>query len=185
MLQEPLRGMLGGGKYAVVELDETFVGGKPKNNRHANRTPEAGRKIAVMTLLDRRGDVKTVPVPNVRKGTLQELAKPIVDPNTTIMTDQHASYYGLHEHFTAHFTVDHTREFVRGVIHTNFAESYHSLLKRGIVGAFHHVSAKHLSRYLAEFDRRWNTRKERDGARTVSVISTTFGKRLTYRATVA
>ena len=125
-----------------------------------------------------------VKVPNVRKGTLQELARPIVDPSTTIMTDQHASYYGLHEHFTAHFTVDHTREFVRGTVHTNFAESYHSLLKRGIVGAFHHVSEKHLPRYLAEFDRRWNTRKDRDGERTLSVLRSAPGKRLTYKETI-
>jgi transposase-like protein len=185
MLQEPLRGMLGGGEYAVVELDETFLGGKPKNNRHKNRTAAAGRKTAVMTLLDRRGDVKTVMVPNIKRNTLQELAKPIVDPATTIMTDGHYGYDGLDDHFTAHFTVDHSREFVRGTIHTNFAESYHSLLKRGIVGAFHHVSRKHLPKYLAEFDRRWNTRKQRDGVRVVDVINTGFGKRLTYKTTVA
>jgi len=185
MLQEPLRGMLGGGKYAVVELDETYVGGKPKNNRHTNRTAAAGKKTAVMTLLDRRGDVKTVVVPDTRMGTLQDLAKPIVHPETTVMTDQHASYYGLHEHFTGHFTVNHNKEFVRGTIHTNFAESYHSLLKRGIVGAFHHVSEKHLPRYLAEFDRRWNTRKDRDGVRVVNVINTAIGRRLTFRSTVA
>jgi ISXO2-like transposase domain len=124
-------------------------------------------------------------VPNVRKGTLQNLAKPIVDQSATIMTDAHLSYEGLSEHFAGHHTVDHSKTFVRGVImHTNFAESYHSLLKRGIIGAFHHVSDKHLSRYLAEFDRRWNTRKERDGARCVNVIETAIGKRLTYAQTV-
>jgi hypothetical protein len=69
-------------------------------------------------------------------------------------------------------------------MHTNFAESYHSLLKRGIIGAFHHISDKHIPRYLAEFDRRWNTRGERDGARAVNVIATAFGKRLTYAKTV-
>ena len=63
---------------------------------------------------------------------------------------------------------------------TNFAESYHSLLKRGIIGAFHHISDKHIPRYLAEFDRRWNTRKDSDGVRTVNVIATAIGKRLTY-----
>ena len=185
MLQEPLAGMLGTGPDAIVELDETYVGGKKKNNRHANRTAAAGRKTAVMTLIDREGDVKTVKVPNVRKGTLQALARPIVDQSATIMTDAHLSYEGLAEHFAGHHVVDHSKTFVRGVImHTNFAESYHSLLKRGIIGAFHHVSDKHLPRYLAEFDRRWNTRKERDGARTVDVISTAIGKRLTYKATV-
>jgi ISXO2-like transposase domain len=66
------------------------------------------------------------------------------------------------------------------VFDTNFAESYHSLLKRGIVGAFHHVSEKHLGRYLAEFDRRWNTRSERDGHRVVNVINTAFNKRLKF-----
>ncbi len=74
MLQEPLAGMLGTGPDAIVELDETYVGGKLKNNRHAKRTAAAGRKTAVMTLIDRERDVKTVKVPNTRKGTLQGLA---------------------------------------------------------------------------------------------------------------
>jgi transposase-like protein len=180
MLQEPLAGMLGqSGDF--VELDETFVGGKKRNNRHKNRTAKAGKKVAVMTLLDRDGDVKTVPVPNVRKATLQELAKPLVDKNAYIVTDAHLAYEGLRDHFAGHATVDHSRTFVRGMVfHTNFAESYHSLLKRGIVGAFHHISEKHLGRYLAEFDRRWNTRKQSDGERAVNVIKTAIGKRLTY-----
>ncbi|QCB53669.1 hypothetical protein E5675_03940 [Sphingopyxis sp. PAMC25046] len=62
---------------------------------------------------------------------------------------------------------------------------HHSLLKRGIIGAFHHVSDKHLPRYLAEFDRRWNTRSTTDGERAVRVIETAIGKRLTYSDTIA
>jgi len=185
MLQEPIAQMLGTGPDAIVELDETFLGGKKKNNRHKSRTSAAGKKTAVMTLIDREGDVKTVKVPNVRKGTLQALARPIVDQSATIMTDAHLSYEGLSEHFAGHHTVDHSKTFVRGVImHTNFAESYHSLLKRGIIGAFHHISDKHIPRYLAEFDRRWNTRKERDGVRVVNVIKTAFDKRLTFEQVV-
>lgn len=185
MLQEPLAGMLGG-HDGFVELDETYVGGKKKNNRHANRTAKAGKKVAVMTLLDREGDVKTVKVPNVRKETLQALAKPLVDKDAWVITDAHLSYEGLSDHFKGHSTVDHSREFVRGLVfHTNFAESYHSLLKRGIVGAFHHVSEKHIGRYLAEFDRRWNTRKQSDGERAVNVIATAIGRRLTYAEMVS
>lgn len=185
MLQEPLAGMLGG-ENKFVELDETYVGGKKKNNRHKNRTAQAGKKTAVYTLMDREGDVKTVVVPNVRKHTLQELAKPLVDKKAYIVTDAHLSYTGLNEHFSGHSTVDHGKEYVRGMVfHTNFAESYHSLLKRGIIGTFHHVSEKHLGRYLAEFDRRWNTRSESTGDRAVSVIETAIGKRLKYVETVA
>lgn len=185
MLQEPLVGMLGTGPDAIVELDETYVGGKKKNNRHRNRTHRAGQKAAVMTLIDREGDVKTVHVPNVRKGTLQRVAQPIVDQSANIVTDAHLSYTGIDQHFHSHHTVDHSQTFVRGIIfHTNFAESYHSLLKRGIIGAFHHVSDKHLSRYLAEFDRRWNSRKMTDGDRAVSVLRTAPSKRLRYAALV-
>jgi len=125
---------------------------------------------------------KTVKVDNVRKGTLQTLARPIVDQSATIVTDAHLSYEGLNEHFAGHHIVDHSKTFVRGVImHTNVAESYHSLLKRGIIGAFHHVSDKHLPRYLGKFDRRWNTRKEPDGVRTANVIQTAIGKRIRYQ----
>ncbi|HEX8626030.1 MAG TPA: transposase [Allosphingosinicella sp.] len=102
------------------------------------------------------------------------------------VTDTHLSYTGLDQQFHSHHTVDHSRTFVHGVIfHTNFAESYHSLLKRGIIGAFHHVSDKHLPRYLAEFDRRWNTRKDRDGDRIVNVITTAIGKRLRYAEVIS
>jgi hypothetical protein len=84
-----------------------------------------------------------------------------------------------------HHAVDHNRQFVRAVIiHTNFAESYHSLLKRGLIGAFHHVSAKHLHRYVNEFSFRWNSWQKTDGERTERAIRATARKRLTYRPLV-
>lgn len=182
MTQDPLRSLLGTGPDAIVEIDETYVGGKPKNNKHRNKTAAAGKKVAVMTLIDRAGDARQFVVPNTRKATLEAIAKPIVDKSATIMTDAHLSYEDLGEHFHAHHAVDHSRHYVRSVIlHTNFAESYHSLLKRGIIGTFHHVSERHLHRYLKEFEFRWNSRKSTDGERTEAAIFATGGKRLTLR----
>ena len=101
------------------------------------------------------------------------------------MTDGNPSYGSLDDYFHGHHAVDHNREFVRAlIIHTNFAESYHSLLKRGLIGAFHHVSAKHLQRYVDEFSFRWNSRDESDGERTERAIRATAGKPLTYRPLV-
>lgn len=178
---DPLRSLLGKDN-GVVEIDETYVGGKKKNNLHRNKTAAAGKKVAVMTLVDRTGDARQVVIPDTKKDTLHELARPLVDRSAMIVTDANPSYNGLHRHFAAHHMVDHSKTFVRGVIiHTNFAESYHSLLKRGIFGAFHHISEKHMHRYLAEFAFRWNSRKTSDGDRTSAAIKATSGKRLTYR----
>jgi hypothetical protein len=76
-------------------------------------------------------------------------------------------------------------EYVRGEAHTNTAEGYFSQLKRSIDGTHHHVSDRHLWRYLGEFDFRYNTRRMKDGERTKKAIRQTTGKRLTYRAPVA
>jgi transposase-like protein len=137
MTVDPLKSMLGSGPDAIVEIDETFVGGKVSNNMHRNRTAKAGQKTIVMTLVDREGDAVGVVVPDTRRRTLEAVAKPIVDRSATIMTDGNPSYANLDEYFHGHHAVDHDKQFVRAVIiHTNFAESYHSLLKRGLIGAF-------------------------------------------------
>ena len=112
MAQEPLSSLLGAGG-GVVELDETFIGGRKRTNFHRNKTKEAGKKVAVMTLIDREGDARTFVVPNTKKKTLQGIAKPIVDKSATIVTDAHLSYEGLDDHFRAHHAVDHSRQFVR------------------------------------------------------------------------
>ncbi len=73
-------------------------------------------------------------------------------------------------------------EYARGTAHVNTAESFFSLLKRGVYGTFHHVSKRHLHRYATEFEFRWNHRKVKDGVRTVAALRATEGKRLVYRA---
>ncbi len=181
MMQPPLAGKLGG-DGGVVEIDETYIGGKARNNPH--RGYKRRKKSIVVTMIDRDGDARTFPVPNVRKTPITWLIGQNVHQDTHIVTDSHKAYIDLHEFFRSHQSVDHSHEYVRGLIHTNFAESYHSLLKRGIFGTFHHVSEKHLPRYLREFEFRWNTRKASDGERTIAAIQGTTGKRLSYKAPV-
>lgn len=185
MTKEPLATKLGGGG-GMVEVDETYIGGKTRNNRHKNRTAKAGKKVAVMTLIDREGEARTFKVPNTKGGTLKAITIPNVDGSAHIITDEHRGYQGIDKHFASHHTVNHSETYVRALIfHTNFAESYHSLLKRGIVGTFHHVSEKHLPRYLREFEFRWNSRKVEDGERTLMAIKGAKGKRLLYKSPTA
>ena len=97
------------------------------------------------------------------------------------MRDGSLSYKELGKHFASHQFVDHDKEYVRGIIHTNFAEPYHSLWKRGIFGTFHHVSPKHLPMNFREFEFRWNSRNDTDRERAVQDIKQSGGKRLMYR----
>ena len=181
MTQEPLVGKLSG----IVEVDETYVGGKRKNKLKKQGKPGRGAvgKVQVSTLVERGGDVRSFVMPNAEKGYLQALVRLNVDKVETahIMTDEHASYVGLDKYFDSHQSVNHSKkEYVRGIIHTNFAESYHSLLKRSIFGTHHHMSAKHLPRYLREREFHWNRRKATDGERTMDAIRGAKGKRLMY-----
>jgi transposase-like protein len=171
--QEPLAGMLRG----VVEADETYVGGKS----HGVRGRGAPKKTPVFSLIERGGRSRSFVVDDVKGKTLKGLIRTNVDGTAHNMTDSFASYKGLDKEFASHGAVDHNQEYVRGVIHTNFAESYFSLLKRGIIGSFHHVSRQHMPRYLAEFDHRWSTRKMTDGERFTETMKRTPGKRLMYR----
>lgn len=180
MSKEPLASKLGQGG-GFVEIDETFIGGKARNNLHKNKKT-ATQKVIVMTLIDREGEARTFKVPNTRKGTLQAIAIPNIDGAAHIITDEHTGYHGIEKHFAGHSTVNHSETFVRGLIfHTNFAESYHSLLKRTIIGAHHHISEKHLPRYLREREFHWNRRQATDGERMADAIRGAGGKRLMYR----
>ena len=123
-------------------------------------------------------------MPSTKKGYLQSLIRLNVQETSHIMTDSFGSYRGLARRYASHQAIDHSKEYVRGIIHTNFAESYFSLLKRGIFGTFHHVSKKHLPRYLREFEFRWNGRKLTGGERMADVITGTIGKRLVYKEPV-
>jgi transposase-like protein len=117
MTVEPLKSLLGQGG-GVVEIDETFVGGRVETNLHRDRTAAAGRKTIVMTLVDREGDAIGVVVADTKKETLEAVAKPIVDKSATIMTDGNPSYASLDDYFHGHHAVDPQQRIRSGADHS-------------------------------------------------------------------
>lgn len=180
MRKDPLASALKG----TVEVDETYVGGKPrKGDGREHRRGRGTEKIPVMVMVERNGKSASRPVANVTAKTLKAAIKEVVSREATIMTDEWKSYSGIGQDFEGgHQVVNHgLGEYVNGDISTNTAESYFALLKRGVHGTFHHISKQHLPRYCDEFSFRWNNRKTNDGERTVNAIKGMEGKRLAYR----
>jgi transposase-like protein len=181
MEQPPFTSRLAG----VVEVDETYVGGKERNRKQRDRQKKLGRgtgKTPVVTLVERGGSVRSERIANVTGQELKGAIRRHVDPSARIVTDSFRSYAGIGKEFASHETVNHALdEWVRGDVHTNTAENFFSILKRGIDGVYHHVSEAHLPRYLAEFDFRYNARKMTDSERTVAALMGAEGKRLTYQ----
>lgn len=170
----------------TVEADETYVGGKPRNKGH-NKRGRGTKKTPVFAVVQRNGNIHRRVVANVSAKTLRSAIRECVTKASRIITDENPSYNGLGSEFKGgHATVCHSaKEYVRGDVFTNTAESSFAILKRGLHGIYHSVSKKHLHRYLAEFDFRWNTRKLNDGDRTILAIKQAEGKRLMYRYPVA
>lgn len=170
-----------GGENKVVESDETVFGGKAKNRAHAKKEP---KKHTVMTLVERDGKSRSFHVANVKAKTLREKIVTTVSRKSHLMTDELASYGKVGKEFANHGTVNHSAdEYARlgGFIHVNTAECRFSLMKRAVFGTHHSISEAHLSRYLAEWDFKWNTRKMTDGERAAIALEGIEGKRLTYR----
>lgn len=153
----------------VVEVDETYIGGKAKR-RH--RKPDgrtwAQKKDMVIGMRERGGRVRFFHVPNLKADTMKKLLDRHISSDTErIMTDSAIVYdFAMDKDFQRkHESVNHSREWVKPgdiQIHTNTVESAFSLLKRGLIGSFHRVSIKHLHRYLAEFENRFNLRNVED-----------------------
>jgi transposase-like protein len=171
-----------GGQNQVVEADETYVGGKAKNR--AFRKPAA--KKAVVALVARDGQVRSFHVANVTGKQLRNIIVTNVDRASHLMTDEAPVYTRLGREFAGHSVVNHSaKEYVShgGFKHSNTAENFFSIFKRGVIGTYHHMSEAHLGRYTAEFDCRYNTREMTDGERAAVILKGAEGKRLTYRRT--
>lgn len=135
-----------------------------------------------LALVERHGNVMSMPVQRVTGANLKGIIRQNVEPSSTIMTDDFPSYRGLDKNFSFHHVINHgNKEYVRGNVHTNTVEGYFSILKRGIIGVYHHVGEQHLHRYLSEFNFRYNNRKIDDAERSMLSLCGIEGKRLMYR----
>lgn len=169
-----------GGGGSTVEADETYWG----NNRSKKiPRPRGGyeNKEKIFSLVERGGKVRSFHVQSVNGATLKPILRAQVAKNSRIVTDEHGAYAGLKQHFDSHEVVKHShKEYVRGDVYTNTAENFFSILKRGLIGTFHHVGSQHLHRYVNEFDFRYNNRKITDSERADLALQGIAGKRLTY-----
>ncbi len=166
----------------TVEVDETFVGGRGDGvTRFARQSP-------VVALVERGGMARVKVVASVTQKNLGAALQECVDPSAVVNTDEHPSYKHPLKAWKAHHAVNHSRgEYQRknadgSIASINTAESFFSLLKRGVVGAWHHVSREHLPKYANEFAFRWSHRRMTDGERMQRLVPMTANKRITYRA---
>lgn len=165
----------------IVEVDETFI----LNKKDKPKRRGYGHKHAVLALVQRGGEVRTVHVENIKTRTVVPIVNANVAREARIMTDEALQYEGKLDHFAEHGVVNHSQdEYVRGDISTNSVESYFALFKRGMRGTYQHCDERHLHRYLAEFDFRHNARVAlgvNDKERAEKALLGVKGRRLTYK----
>lgn len=175
----------------TVEVDETYVGGKPRaSEKKKGRIYKRGRgtdKTPVVAVVERGGRVVASPVASVTAANLHGAVHAYCGPSARIVTDELRLYRGIGDSFEGgHHTVCHGRdEYVRYeegfTVHTNTAEGFFSLLKRGVYGIHHSVSTKHLWRYVDESAFKYSFRRVDDGVRLHTMMRAAEGKRLANR----
>ncbi len=181
-----------GGEGAVIEADETYFGNKVslKKKRAMQRRGIKGfggvaNKHVIVSLVERGGSIRSFNIDRATKASVGEIVRKNVDRRSRLMTDESRLYPKVGTEFKSHETVIHSRgEYVRGDVYTNTLEGYYSVFKRGMKGVYQHCKQKHLHRYLAEFDFRYNNREalgSNDSDRTNAMLTGIARKRLLYR----
>ncbi|MGB5107804.1 MAG: IS1595 family transposase [Candidatus Zixiibacteriota bacterium] len=181
-MKDPVFVGLLGGSGIIVEADETYWGNTRRKGVKVREGYEQKEKI--FALVERGGRVPSFHLQHVCGKTLKPILYSQVARETCVMTDEFGGYKGIGDHFVEHGQVKHShKEYVRGKIHTNTIEGFFSIVKRGLIGTYHHVGSQHLKRYMGEFDFKYSNRKITDSERTVVALKGIAGKRLTYTAT--
>jgi transposase-like protein len=183
-----------GGSGGIVEMDETYHGkvAVPRDvttsGRPYTKSGKTGpsNKRAIISLVERRGKVRSFHIEHADKATINLIAAKNIAKEARVFTDESRLYNDMKGHVSEHQKVRHAdNEYVRGEVHTNTVENVFSVFKRGMRGTYQHCAEKHLHRYLAEFDFRYNNRAVlgvNDIGRADSALRGNVGKRLTYRA---
>jgi transposase-like protein len=189
-----------GGAGEVVEIDETIYG-RASTHPKGRRTPAMGKKYkitnaahknVILSLVERGGSVRSFHISGSTVAEVLPIIQKNVSKETALMTDKAQLYRYRLGDFASHDRVDHSKfEYVREeegkpLIHSNTVEGYFSVFKRGMRGTYQHCAEKHLHRYLAEFDFRYNNRIKLgvdDETRAIRMVKGAQGKRLTYRST--
>jgi len=184
-----------GGPDGVVEADETYFGDVPESKRRRmttrgtpfTKSGKRAHKRTIISLVERGGSVRSFHVPTSDAATVAGIVNQNVAREARLHTDESRLYTKVGENFAAHETVNHSaKEYARGDVTTNSVEGYFSIFKRGMKGIYQHCGEKHLHRYLAEYDFRYNHRVAlgvSDIERTKAAIKGIEGKRLTYHQT--